>query len=95
VSDLEDTSDNFSVSSGGTRRGRSADVGRLSRQHSSSQEGSPGSRIDDYERAFTKHRRTSDEMIFQVVPSARDKHSNVSIQSFPNGEKESIGTLPL
>ncbi|OCT44782.1 F-box and WD domain protein [Cladophialophora carrionii] len=82
---LDDTSDSISVSSGGTQRGRSSHAGRLSRQHSSSQEGSPGSRIDEYERAFTKYRRPSDEMIFQIVPSAKDKTSTVSIEGFPNG----------
>ncbi|KAJ9602670.1 hypothetical protein H2200_012864 [Cladophialophora chaetospira] len=81
---LEETPDDVSVSSGGTRRGRSSNTGRLSRQHSSSQEGSPGSRIDEYERAFTKYRRPSDEMAFQIVPSAKDKPSQVSIEAFPN-----------
>ena len=87
---LEDTLDGVSVSSGGTQgpeRGRSSNTGRLSRQHSSSQEGSPGSRIDEYERAFTKYRRPSDEMIFQIVPSAKDKPSQVSIEGFPNGTR--------
>ena len=82
---LEDTSDNLSVSSGGTRRGRPSDAGRVSRQDGSSQEGSPGSRIDEYERAYTNYRRPSDEMIFQVVPSAKDKTPKVSVESFPNG----------
>lgn len=82
---LENTLDNVSVNSDGTQRGRSSNAGRLSRQHSSSQEGSPGSRIDEYERAYTKYRRPSDEMIFQVVPSTRDRPSKVTIDNFPNG----------
>ncbi len=81
----EDTLDNVSVSSGGTRRGRPLDAGRVSRQDNSSQEGSPGSRIDEYERAYTNYRRPSDEIIFQVVPSAKDKKSTVVIENFPNG----------
>ena len=88
TTNLEDTLDNVSVSSGGTHgghRGRSPNTGRLSREQSSSQEGSPGSRIDEYERAFTKYRRPSDEMVFQIVPSAKDKPSLVSIEGFPNG----------
>jgi hypothetical protein len=90
---LEDTSDNVSVSSGGTQRGRSSNAGRLSRQHSSSQEGSPGSRIDEYERAFTKYRRSSDELMFQVVPSTKDKAQQVSIESFPNGESRFVHSI--
>ena len=82
----EGSLDNVSVSSGGTRRGRSTNAGRLSRQHSSSQESSPGSRISDYERAFTNYRRPSDELIFQVFPKVGDKSLQVSIESFPNGK---------
>ena len=87
---LEDTRDDVSISSGGThgtQRGRSPNTGRLSRQHSSSQEGSSGSRIDEYERAFAKYRRPSEEMMFQIVPSAKDKPVQVSIEGFPNGTR--------
>lgn len=81
---LEDL-DYLSVSSGGTQRGRSANAGRISSRDNSSQEGSPGSRIDEYERAHVQHRKRSDGIIFQIVPSATDKSRRVFIESFPNG----------
>lgn len=80
-----DDADNVSVSSSGTQRGRSANSRWISSRDGSSQESSPGSRIDEYERAHGQLRKRSDGMIFQIVPSARDKLSRVSIESFPNG----------
>ena len=80
-----DEADNLSVSSRGTRRGRSANAGRISSRETSSQEGSPGSRIDEYERAHAQLRKRSDGIIFQIVPSAKGKIQTLSIESFPNG----------
>ncbi|OAP57351.1 hypothetical protein AYL99_08089 [Fonsecaea erecta] len=83
TSDLEEPSDNVSIRSGGTQRGRSSNTRWISSRNSSSQ-GSPGSRIDEYERAHTQYRKPSDGIIFQVIPSAKDKDSRVSIENFPN-----------
>jgi hypothetical protein len=66
-------------------RGRQANVGRVNIRNDSSQETSPGSRVDEYERANAIPRRPSDGMIFQVVPNAQGKVSSISIQEFPNG----------
>ena len=82
--------DNLSVSSGGTRRGRSANAGRISSRENSSQEGSPGSRIDEYERAHAPLRKRSDGVIFQIVPSEKGKIQTLSIESFPNGAMRSL-----
>ena len=81
---LED-SDAVSVGSGSTQRGRSANTRRLSSRDSSSQEGSPGSRIEEYERSHTQTRKHSDGMIFQIIPSAKGKVDSVSVESLPNG----------
>lgn len=81
---LEDT-DAASVSSSGTQRGRSSNAGLRSSRDNSSQEGSPGSRIDEYEKAHAQPRKLSDGMIFQIVPSAKGKIDTVSIETFPNG----------
>jgi hypothetical protein len=86
LSPIPADTDAESVLSRATSRGRqpTANAGRLSR-HDSSQDSSPGSRIDEYEKAHanTLPRRPSDDMIFQIVKS--DKISNVFIQEFPNG----------
>ena len=82
--DRPDDTDALSVSSGDTSRGRRSNTGRISSsRHGSSQESSPGSRIDEYERANATIRRPSNGMIFQVIRNSGD--SNVSIQEFPNG----------
>ncbi|KIW82234.1 hypothetical protein Z517_05261 [Fonsecaea pedrosoi CBS 271.37] len=81
--DLEESADNVSVRSVGTQRGRPSNTRWISSRDSSSQ-GSPGSRIDEYERAHTQYRKPSDGIIFQVVPSSKDKTSRVSVESFPN-----------
>ena len=81
--DRPDDTDAASISSGGASRGRQPNTGRISSRNDSSQESSPGSRIDEYERAHATVRKPSGGMIFQVVPSARS--TNVSIQEFPNG----------
>ena len=77
--------DAASVSSAGTSRGRRPDAGRINNRKDSSQESSPGSRIDEYERANARIRKPSDGMVFQVVPNQNGRASNVSIQEFPNG----------
>lgn len=82
---VEDT-DAASVSSSGTQRGRSTNTGLRGSRGNSSQEGSPGSRIDEYEKAIAQPRKLSDGMIFQIVPSAKGKIDTVSIETFPNGE---------
>jgi hypothetical protein len=84
---VADESDNLSVSSGGTQRGRpSFTPRRLSSSHdNSSHEGSPGSRVEEYEKEHAQSRKPSDGMIFQIIPSAKDKVNGVSIESFPNG----------
>ena len=73
----------MSVPSDDTSRGRQAHAGRLSKRQDSSQESTPGSRIDEYEKAHANVRKLSDGMIFQVIPNA--KSTNVSIDEFPNG----------
>lgn len=80
-----DDTDTASVSSGGTQRGRSTNTGRIRSRDTSSQEGSPGSRIDEYEKAHAQPRKHTDGMIFQIVPSAKGKIDTVSIETFPNG----------
>ena len=72
-----------SVSSGAASRGRQPNTRRISSRHDSSQESSPGSRIDEYERAHATVRKPSNGMIFQVLPNTAT--TNVSIQEFPNG----------
>lgn len=79
-----DDSDAVSSSSGDTSRGRQLDFRRLSTRDDSSHSGSPGSRIDQYERKHAKPRKRSDGMIFQVVPS-KDNGNGVAIEEFPNG----------
>lgn len=83
-----DDPDTASVSSRATSRGRQLNAGRVSSRHGSSQDSSPGSRIDEYEKAHAIIRKPSDGMIFQVVPTSQI--SNVSIQEFPNGKPPSI-----
>jgi hypothetical protein len=80
-------SDTTSVSSEGSRRGRDTHSGRLnsSSSSSSSQRGSPVTRVEEYERQHTYSRRASDRITFQVIPSAAGSSSRVSIEEFPNG----------
>lgn len=80
-----DDIDNVSISSAGTQRGRSTNAGRISSRDASSQDGSPGSRIDEYERAHVQSRKRSDGMVFQIIPSTKGKTASVTIESFPNG----------
>ncbi|EXJ84682.1 hypothetical protein A1O3_05352 [Capronia epimyces CBS 606.96] len=47
-------------------------------------EGSPGSRIDEYERAHAQLQKRSDGMLFQIIPSAKGKPQTISIEDFPN-----------
>ena len=91
-----DEADIVSVSTPATQRGRSANTGRISSRDNSSQEGSPGSRIDEPERAHAHFRKRSDGLIFQIVPSAKGKVPTVSIESFPNGTMSyPYNSLPL
>lgn len=76
------------VSSTTSRSGRTY-TRRLSRQDTSSEERSPGSRIDAYERAHFSSRRPSDGMLFQVIPSTDNKVAQVSLLDLPNGESVS------
>ncbi|RVX67608.1 hypothetical protein B0A52_08137 [Exophiala mesophila] len=80
---IEDT-DSASVSSSSTRRGRSSNIARISSRDTSSQDASPGSRIDDYERQHARYRKPSDGGTFQVVPSTNPGPYRVSINDFPN-----------
>lgn len=82
---VSDDLDSASVSSGDTQRGRPFNAGRINSRNDSSQSSSPGSRIDEYEKAQVSHRKRSKGLIFQVIPSPSDKTQIVSIESFPNG----------
>ncbi|KAK4941484.1 hypothetical protein LTR10_018628 [Elasticomyces elasticus] len=84
ASSVSDDIDSISIASGETHRGRNSHVGRLSSRDDSSQGGSPGTRIDEYEKAHATQRKRSDGMIFQIVPMAKGKAQSVSIESFPN-----------
>ncbi len=81
--DRSENKDAASTSTGGSSRGRQPNTSRISSRHNSSQESSPGSRIDEYERAQATDRKPSDGMIFQVIPNS--KSTNLSIEEFPNG----------
>ncbi|KAJ9501527.1 hypothetical protein H2202_003321 [Exophiala xenobiotica] len=83
-SSIPDDTDSVSVSSRDTQRGRPSNAGRISSRNTSSQSGSPGTRIEEYEKANALRRKRSDGMIFQVIPSAKGKTQHVSIESFPN-----------
>lgn len=83
------TSDDVSVVSSTTSRSGRTYTRRLSRQDTSSEERSPGSRIDAYERAHFGSRRPSDGMLFQVIPSTNHKDAQVSLLDLPNGESVS------
>lgn len=89
-SSVSDDIDSVSVASGDTHRGRHSHVGRISSRDDSSQGGSPGSRVDEYEKAHATQRKRSDGMIFQIVPMAKGKTQTVSMESFPNGAVESL-----
>lgn len=81
-----DPSDDASVASSATSRGRRSDSRRMNNARQDSNESSPGSRVDAYERANAIPRRPSDGMIFQLVPSGRDS-SDVTVLDLPNGTK--------
>lgn len=86
VSGSTEPSDDASVASSATSRGRQAIVGRMNARNDS-EESSPGSRIDAYEKAYATHRRPSDEMVFQVVPSSGPA-TGVSLPDMPNGKNQ-------
>lgn len=79
--------DAASVSSEGSQRGYGAYSGRLnsSSSSSSSRRGSPVNRVEEYERQQTYSRRTSDRVVFQIVPSTRGSGSGITFEEFPNG----------
>lgn len=82
-----DAPDDASVASSSTSRGRAIGLGRMSTGHDS-QESSPGSRVDAYERANAIRRRPSDSMIFQVIPSSGQSASNSNMLDMPNGQSQ-------
>lgn len=81
-----DDTDSASVSSGSTRRGRRSNTRRVSDRGRSSQESSPGSRIEEYEKLHQYGRKKSPPLAFQVVASGKDKTKGISIDKFPNGK---------
>ncbi|KAK5947437.1 hypothetical protein PMZ80_001587 [Knufia obscura] len=76
-----DPPDDASVASSATSRGRRSNLRRMSTGNDS-QESSPGSRIDAYERANAIPRRPSDGMVFQIVPSTGNP--GTSVLDMPN-----------
>jgi len=82
-----DPSDDVSVASSATSRGRRSDLRRMSTGHESP-DSSPGSRVDAYERANAITRRPSDAMVFQVIPSTGN--SSTSVLDMPNGERDTL-----
>jgi len=74
-----------SVSSGGSARGRKANVRRLRSHDRSSHGGSPGNRIDEYERSHTLSQK-DDGVSFQVIPSVKGANRHISVEQFPNGK---------
>ena len=78
-----------------TSRGRQHNAGRISNRGDSSQESSPGSRIDEYERANLqlKAKPPTEDMMFQVIPAAKGQAGNVLIEEFPNGMPVYVHTL--
>ena len=83
-----DDADNLSVTSAATGRGRRLNLRRMS-SGQDSQESSPGSRIDVYERANAVPRRPLDGMVFQLIPSTNA--DGTSVMDMPNG----IMSVPL
>jgi hypothetical protein len=81
-----DDADTISIASSRSRRGRRANAEWLSSRSSSSQEGSPGHRIEEYERAHKSLRKPSTGVIFQVIPSDKDANNRISVEQFPNGQ---------
>lgn len=81
-----DDADAISVASNRSRRGRRANAEWLSSRSSSSQEGSPGYRIEEYERAHKSLRKPPTGVIFQVIPSVGDAKNRISVEEFPNGQ---------
>ena len=81
-----DDADTVSNSSTSTGRGRRSDTGRLSGRTGSSNGGSPGSRIEEYEKAHQYGRKLSATMTFTVVADGKGKIRSASIDKFPNGK---------
>ena len=74
-----------SVSSSSTRRGRRTATRRVSDRDSSSQESSPGSRIQAYEKSNYYGRKKPQVVGFQIVSSSKPNKSLVAVDRFPNG----------
>ena len=85
-----DGADIASVASDGARRGRRLNAGRISSQPTSSQEGSPGSRIEAYEKANAIKPKMSGPLGFQVISSGNARNNESTIDNFPNGKTSSF-----
>jgi hypothetical protein len=81
-----DDADTISITSDRSRRGRGADAEWLSSRSGSSHEGSPGYRIEEYERAHKSIRKPATGVMFKIIPSTRDTTNRISIEAFPNGQ---------
>lgn len=80
--------DAFSVSSGESGRGREVQGGRLSGSERSSLNGSPGSRIDEYEKLNTRSQRRNAASTYREKPPIRRVSydgGRVLFDRFPNG----------
>ena len=81
-----DDGDTVSVTSSATSRGRRANDHWMNSRDGSSQERSPGSRIEAYEQANVIPRKPSHEMLFQIIPSTSKAQPRVSVVDLPNGQ---------
>jgi hypothetical protein len=77
--------DTSSVSSGISVRGRKPNVRWLRSHDGSSHGGSPGNRIDQYERSHTSSQK-DERVSFQVIPSVKGANGYISVEQFPNGK---------
>lgn len=81
-----EAADDHSANARDAQRGRTTNTRRISnREGTSSHESSPGSRIEEYERAHTKPQAGSGGLMFQVVPTAKGRKNGTSVDDFPNG----------
>jgi hypothetical protein len=77
--------DTSSVSSGRSARGWKPNIRRLRSHDGSSQGGSPGNRIDIYERSHTSSKKDGG-LSFQVIPSVTGNNRHITVEQFPNGK---------
>lgn len=84
--------DTLSISSrgSGSARGRKSKIGRLRSPDRSSQGGSPGSRVELYEKSHYLSAKSDDEVLFKVIPSVNEVEHRVSVDHFPNGESRRV-----